>query len=183
MHKALLLEHGLLSTATFSLPRQGWAARAGTLCPANRKYWLPLTGVTVPPWTTSDLVKVTLQWGSARADRKLYALNLPLQAVPGSKQGVNISQINESAVVHNFNLVSHTEFYNILMQGKGFQVFKKHQLDSSMLLLCLLLCSANICISHWTHMCWGRLGLESWGHKIRVAPVLMKQAHNSGWCD
>lgn len=112
-----------------------------------------LQEVTIPPWTTRDLVKVTLQWGSARANRKLYALNLPLQAVPGSKQGVNISQINESAVVHNFNSVSHTEFYNILMQGKGFQVFKKHQLHSSMLLLCLLLCSANICISHWTHMC------------------------------
>ena len=51
-----------------------------------------LTGVTVPPRTTSDLVKVTLQWGSARA------LSLPLQAGPGSKQEVNISQINESVV-------------------------------------------------------------------------------------
>lgn len=90
--KALLLEHGLQSTAAFSLPRQGWAVVAGTLCPANCKYWLPLTGVTVPPRTTSDLVKVTLQWGSARA------LSLPLQAGPGSKQEVNISQINESVV-------------------------------------------------------------------------------------
>lgn len=73
-------------------------------------------------WTASDLVKVTLQWGSAGADRKLYAFK---STTAGSKQEVNTSQINESVVAHNFNSVSHTEFYNILMQGKGFQVFKK----------------------------------------------------------
>lgn len=75
--------------------------------------------------------------------------------------------------------LSHIEVLQYFDARQKFSSFqetedKKYQPDRALLPLSLSLPSANICISHWTHTHWVGLGPESWGHKMTVAPVLMK---------